>query len=80
LSVDQLGALPKDRALVRLPENKPVLIRKLWWWETEHAEMIELSLARYGGAIPADGDKLGQVQTTATTLTHSATTSEAIEL
>lgn len=80
LSVDQLGALPKDRALVRLPENKPVLIRKLWWWETEHAEMIELSLARYGGATPADGDELGQVQTTATTLTPSATTSGAIEL
>ncbi|MCX5042493.1 TraG/TraD/VirD4 family protein [Aldersonia sp. NBC_00410] len=77
LTVDNLGALPKDRALVRFPENRPVLIRKLWWWDTEHADLIRASIARYGGAIDDDEPEAAPATATGTTPT---TASEAIEL
>ncbi|PPJ35853.1 hypothetical protein C5E45_23915 [Nocardia nova] len=47
LSVAELAALPKTRALVRLPTHKPVLVRKVPWWETEYADLVRQSLRRY---------------------------------
>ena len=43
LSVADLAALPKTRALVRLPGHKPVLIRKVPWYESEYAEQVNRS-------------------------------------
>src|SRR5690606_29108080 len=37
LDVALLASLPKDRALVRLPGHGPVLVRKVWWSDTEYA-------------------------------------------
>ncbi|RBO85313.1 TraM-binding TraD/TraG-like protein [Nocardia puris] len=50
LTVSDLAALPKDRALIRLPGHKPLLVRKRWWTESPHAEAIAASLARFGGS------------------------------
>ncbi|TQM32693.1 type IV secretory system conjugative DNA transfer family protein [Nocardia bhagyanarayanae] len=47
LSVAELAALPKDRALVRLPGHKPLLVRKRWWTDSQHAGVITESLARF---------------------------------
>lgn len=44
----QLAAMPIDRALVRYPGNGPVLVRKIPWTATEHADTITESLRRYG--------------------------------
>ncbi|MCX4098419.1 type IV secretory system conjugative DNA transfer family protein [Nocardia sp. alder85J] len=50
LDASELAALPKDRAIIRIPGNKPVLCRKVWWQDTEHAAVITESLRRYSGA------------------------------
>ncbi|MGV9822955.1 type IV secretory system conjugative DNA transfer family protein [Nocardia xishanensis] len=50
LDVALLGALPKDRALVRLPNHAPVVVRKIWWQHTEYAPLIYKSLARFDKA------------------------------
>ncbi|UGT70828.1 TraM recognition domain-containing protein [Nocardia gipuzkoensis] len=42
-----LAALPKDRALVRLPNHGPVVVRKIWWSDTEYAPLIRKSLERF---------------------------------
>lgn len=42
-----LAALPKDRALVRLPNHGPLVVRKTSWWDTEYAPLIHISLARF---------------------------------
>lgn len=47
LDIALLGALPKNRALVRLPGHGPVLVRKIPWQDTEYAPVIEQSLARF---------------------------------
>ncbi|WP_416566105.1 type IV secretory system conjugative DNA transfer family protein [Nocardia testacea] len=53
LDVALLAALPKDRALVRLPGHGPVLVRKVWWQHTEYAPLIHASLARFAKAAVA---------------------------
>ncbi|MEV0027909.1 TraM recognition domain-containing protein [Nocardia sp. NPDC050793] len=50
LDVSLLAALPKDRALVRLPNHGPVVVRKIWWQDTEYAPLILKSLARFDKA------------------------------
>ncbi|MFF0532899.1 type IV secretory system conjugative DNA transfer family protein [Nocardia amikacinitolerans] len=50
LDVALLAALPKDRALVRLPGHGPVVVRKIWWQDTEYAPLIRQSLARFDKA------------------------------
>ncbi|MGF6888035.1 hypothetical protein ABIA39_006548 [Nocardia sp. GAS34] len=52
LDPSDLGAMPKDRALIRFPGNKPILCKKVWWQDTEHAEVIAESLL-YSGAAAA---------------------------
>ncbi|WP_051047468.1 MULTISPECIES: type IV secretory system conjugative DNA transfer family protein [Nocardia] len=47
LEVSQLAALPKDRALVRLPGHGPVLVSKTWWQDTEYAPLIHRSLKQF---------------------------------
>ncbi|MBF6064696.1 type IV secretory system conjugative DNA transfer family protein [Nocardia terpenica] len=47
--IADLAALEKDRALVRIPGNKPVLVRKTFWGDTEFAPLIHRSLELYGG-------------------------------
>ncbi|WP_280421509.1 type IV secretory system conjugative DNA transfer family protein [Nocardia carnea] len=54
LSVADLAALPKNRALVRLPGHKPILVRKPWWQESEYREVIEASLREFADADDAD--------------------------
>lgn len=49
VEVAELAALEKDRALVRIPGNKPVLLTKSFWTETEFAPAIRRSLELYGG-------------------------------
>ncbi|WP_067859898.1 type IV secretory system conjugative DNA transfer family protein [Nocardia shimofusensis] len=64
LDIAQLAALPKDRALVRLPGHGPVVVAKTWWQDTEYAPIIRRSLQRFttGNAqtvltvIPGDGE------------------------
>ena len=56
LTVAALAALPKTRALVRLPGHPPVLIRKVPWFHTEHADLISQSLSRF--ATPSDPEPL----------------------
>ncbi|MEV3965897.1 TraM recognition domain-containing protein [Nocardia sp. NPDC050193] len=50
LDIAQLAALAKDRALVRLPGHGPVLVRKVWWQDTEYAPLIAASLAHFAKA------------------------------
>lgn len=48
LSIAKLGALPKDRALIRLPGHQPILIRKLFWWDHPAlAPQVTASLAEF---------------------------------
>ncbi|MFD8248132.1 type IV secretory system conjugative DNA transfer family protein [Nocardia sp. NPDC059691] len=47
LNVAALAALPKQRALVRLPGHRPILVRKPWWQASEHAALITASLAQF---------------------------------
>ena len=48
LTVDDLAAMPKERALVQISGNRPVLIEKIDWSNGPNADAIEASLARYG--------------------------------
>lgn len=43
----KLAALPKDRALVRLPGHGPVVVRKITWFDTDLAPLVRASLARF---------------------------------
>ncbi|WP_216917769.1 type IV secretory system conjugative DNA transfer family protein [Nocardia noduli] len=63
LEVSALAALPKDRALVRLPGHGPVLVEKVWWQDTEYAPTIRRSLKEFATShqsvtvvAPDDGD------------------------
>ncbi|MFC9432453.1 type IV secretory system conjugative DNA transfer family protein [Nocardia sp. NPDC057030] len=53
LDTSLLAALPKDRALVRLPGYGPVVVRKNWWQDSEYAPLIHASLARFEKAAAA---------------------------
>lgn len=75
MSVDDLSAIAKDRAIVRFPENKPILIRKIFWWDTEHADIIRASVAKYGGAVAPDDGEQDQLQLEAA----PTTTATAVE-
>ncbi|MBF6331826.1 type IV secretory system conjugative DNA transfer family protein [Nocardia transvalensis] len=53
LNVAKLGALPKDRALIRLPGHQPILIRKIHWWENaDLAPVVTESLRRFANPAP----------------------------
>ncbi|MGW5110605.1 type IV secretory system conjugative DNA transfer family protein [Nocardia sp. NPDC004123] len=48
LNVAKLGALPKTRALIRLPGHEPILVRKIFWWDhPEFAPIVHASLAEF---------------------------------
>lgn len=47
LDVAMLAALPKDRALVRLPGHGPVVVRKIPWWDSDHAPLVNISMQRF---------------------------------
>ncbi|WP_051364826.1 type IV secretory system conjugative DNA transfer family protein [Rhodococcus sp. JG-3] len=48
LTVDDLGAIPKTRALVLISGNRPVLVVKVYWSDGPNADGIDSSFARYG--------------------------------
>lgn len=50
LPINELASLSKYRAIVVFPENPPVLIKKVWWTETDDAEMITQSIIDYSGS------------------------------
>ncbi|MFD3510080.1 type IV secretory system conjugative DNA transfer family protein [Nocardia sp. NPDC058666] len=55
LDVATLAALPKDRAIVRLPGHGPVVVRKIPWTDTAYASLVYASMARFGnGPISLD--------------------------
>lgn len=47
LDIAPLAALPKDRALVRIPGHGPVVVEKIFWQNTEYASIIDQSLKRF---------------------------------
>ncbi|MFB8004877.1 type IV secretory system conjugative DNA transfer family protein [Nocardia sp. NPDC056000] len=52
LNIAKLGALPKDRALVRLPGHQPVLVRKIFWWNHPAFEpLVTTSLHQFEVAV-----------------------------
>ncbi|MRH92941.1 TraM recognition domain-containing protein [Nocardia sp. SYP-A9097] len=52
LNVAKLGALPKDRALIRLPGHQPILVRKIFWWKHPvFAPLVTASLAQFEHAV-----------------------------
>ncbi|MCM6774437.1 TraM recognition domain-containing protein [Nocardia sp. CDC159] len=56
LTIAKLGALPKDRALIRLPGHQPLLIRKIHWWDNpDLAPIVTESLRRFATPAPARG-------------------------
>lgn len=48
MSVDDLAAIPKTRALVQISGNRPVLVKKLYWSDGPNAAAIITSGERYG--------------------------------
>ncbi|OAK53809.1 type IV secretory system conjugative DNA transfer family protein [Rhodococcoides kyotonense] len=48
LTVDDLGAIPKTRALVLISGNRPVLVVKVYWSDGPNADGINASITRYG--------------------------------
>jgi hypothetical protein len=48
LTVDDLAAIPKTRALVQISGNRPVLVKKMYWSDGPNAEAIDASFAMYG--------------------------------
>ncbi|MBO0878793.1 MAG: TraM recognition domain-containing protein [Mycobacterium sp.] len=68
LTVADLNAMPKSRALVRLPTHKPILVRKVPWWEGPAASDIQRSLALFAPAEPppAYTDDSGPAESTET--------------
>ncbi|MET9491156.1 TraM recognition domain-containing protein [Nocardia sp. NPDC006630] len=52
LNVAKLGALPKDRALIRLPGHQPMLVRKVFWWNHPvFASLVTASLRQFEHAV-----------------------------
>ncbi|MBY8862022.1 TraM recognition domain-containing protein [Nocardia sp. CA2R105] len=53
LNVAKLVALPKNRALIRLPGHEPVLVRKRFWWDNpDLAPIVNSSLERFNNQQP----------------------------
>ncbi|MFI8974176.1 type IV secretory system conjugative DNA transfer family protein [Nocardia asteroides] len=50
LDVAMLAALPKDRALVRLPGHGPVVVRKIPWWDADYAALVNTSMRRFAAS------------------------------
>ncbi|KZF06331.1 MULTISPECIES: type IV secretory system conjugative DNA transfer family protein, partial [unclassified Rhodococcus (in: high G+C Gram-positive bacteria)] len=48
MTVDDLAAIPKTRALVQISGNRPVLMKKLYWSDGPNADAITASAERYG--------------------------------
>ncbi|OZE28469.1 hypothetical protein CH278_23920 [Rhodococcus sp. 05-2254-5] len=48
MTVDDLAAIPKTRALVQISGNRPVLMKKLYWSDGPNADAITASAGRYG--------------------------------
>lgn len=48
MTVDDLAAIPKTRALVQISGNRPVLMKKLYWSDGPNADAITASGERYG--------------------------------
>ncbi|MFC8181581.1 type IV secretory system conjugative DNA transfer family protein [Rhodococcus sp. NPDC057297] len=48
LTVDDLAAIPKTRALVQISGNRPVLVKKVYWSDGPNAARISDSFDRYG--------------------------------
>nr|QJS06123.1 conjugal transfer protein TraD, ATPase [Cryobacterium sp.] len=48
MTVDDLAAIPKTRALVHISGNRPVLVKKLYWSDGPNADSITASAGRYG--------------------------------
>lgn len=63
LTVADLNAMPKSRALVRLPTHKPILVRKVPWWELPDAADIQRSLALFEPTDTAPATNTGTVST-----------------
>ncbi|MET4050457.1 MULTISPECIES: TraM recognition domain-containing protein [unclassified Rhodococcus (in: high G+C Gram-positive bacteria)] len=60
LTVDDLAAIPKTRALVQISGNRPVLVKKVYWSDGPNAEAITASFDRYGipeTATASDSDE-----------------------
>lgn len=49
MPVEALAALPADRAIILSSGNSPVLVRKTFWQDTEHADAIRASLTMIDG-------------------------------
>lgn len=69
LTVDDLGAIPKTRALVLISGNRPVLVVKVYWSDGPNADGINASFDRYG--IPEKAQI--QIETTAAPTTEPVT-------
>ncbi|OZD85322.1 hypothetical protein CH260_20470 [Rhodococcus sp. 05-2256-B2] len=69
LTVDDLGAIPKTRALVLISGNRPVLVVKVYWSDGPNANGINSSFARYG--IP-EKDRI-QIERTAAPTAETVT-------
>lgn len=48
LTIDDLAALNKQRAIIRFPHHKPILVKKIWWWESLHCHAINRARAVHG--------------------------------
>lgn len=48
MPIEELGALPRDRAIIELPGHAPVLAAKVSWQQTRHKDAVEQSLRLYG--------------------------------
>ncbi|NQE85955.1 type IV secretory system conjugative DNA transfer family protein [Nocardia terpenica] len=53
MEVADLAALEKNRAVIRIPGNKPTLCRKTFWTDTKFAPVIRRSLELYSGGQAA---------------------------
>ncbi|WP_330251451.1 TraM recognition domain-containing protein [Nocardia sp. NBC_00565] len=60
LDESDLAALDGERAIVRYPRNKPILIVQVPWWETPHRGLVEQSLALYAGTPAPDAPTIAK--------------------
>jgi type IV secretory pathway TraG/TraD family ATPase VirD4 len=47
LTVDDLAALPKGRALVLSAGNRPTLVKTVPWWDGPYAQQVAASVAAH---------------------------------
>ncbi|MCP9625249.1 TraM recognition domain-containing protein [Nocardia otitidiscaviarum] len=50
LTASDLGAIPKERALVTVSGHRPVMVRLIPWWKRPYAEQVAASLAQFDPA------------------------------